>query len=66
MIKFEGASVREGDTGKEYTSRGEIWINPDMVSAVYDHTILMHGNRIHVMEELNDILNKLKDGGGIT
>lgn len=60
LIRFTGASMRENDNGeREYTPRGPIWINPDNVSAAYDHTILTNGNSIRVMEDINVIVAQL-------
>lgn len=61
LIKFMGATMTEKDNGeREYQQRGPVWINPDMVAGVYDHTILISGNRIRVMQNLNEILAKLR------
>lgn len=56
LIEFQGAS--RDDLG-QYSERGAIWINPARVSAIYDHTILLDGHKIRVMETEPDIINKL-------
>ncbi len=60
MVKFVGATMTLDDDGnREYTARGPIWINPAMVAAVYDHTILTGVHQIRVMEELPVIVARL-------
>lgn len=60
LIKFEGANCRETDDGREYISRGPIWVNPLTITGVYDHTILTIGGfKIRVMEDLKQILSIL-------
>lgn len=59
LIKFEGAIMTLDDDGKrEYTSRGPICINPELIAGVYDHTILTGIHKIRVMEDLDTILSK--------
>lgn len=59
LIEFEGASVSVLDGVKEYTPRGKIFINPDRVQAIYDHTIITGDNQIRVMEDIDKIRMKL-------
>lgn len=59
FVKFEGASMRETDEGREYLDRGPIYIAPDKVTGFYDHTILAAGHEIRVMEDLEHIKAKL-------
>ena len=56
LIEFQGAS--RDDLG-QYSERGAIWINPAQVSAIYDHTILLDGHKIRVMETEPEIIKKL-------
>ena len=56
LIEFQGASR---DELGQYSERGAIWINPARVSAIYDHTILLDGHKIRVMETEPDIIKKL-------
>ena len=56
LIEFQGASR---DELGQYSERGAIWINPAQVSAIYDHTILLDGHKIRVMETEPDIIKKL-------
>ncbi len=60
LIKFMGAAMSEDENGnRTYTPRGPIWINPDQVAGVYDHTILTCGNRIRVMETACEIVARI-------
>ena len=56
LIEFQGASR---DELGQYSERGAIWINPARVSAIYDHTILLDGHKIRVMETADEIIKKL-------
>ncbi|MBR3333147.1 MAG: hypothetical protein IKG23_02545 [Clostridia bacterium] len=56
-IEFRGATKN----GDQYTDRGPIWINPALIAGFYDHTILVEGNQIRVMETAEEIYCKLKE-----
>ncbi len=61
LVEFMGATASEDERGnREYKPRGPIWINPDLVAGVYDHTILTSGNMIRVMENVDQILEKIQ------
>lgn len=56
FVEFRGAA-KDGDL---YTDRGPIWINPALVAGFYDHTILIEGNKIRVMETTDEIIKRFK------
>ena len=64
FIEFQGAmaSVDEDTNRLEYTPRGPIWIQAGNIGAYYDHTILLFGNKIRVMETAEEIREKLTEG----
>lgn len=60
FVRFMGASyTTDGDETKIYHPIGEVYVNPSLVSGFYDHTILISGCKIRVMEDLNEITEKL-------
>ena len=60
LIEFRGAKVEMNDEGeKEYEDRGPIWINPNVLAGYYEHTLLVNGHKIRVMEEIPEIQRKL-------
>ena len=58
LIKFDGATF-DSDSAT-YEPRGPILVNPDHIDAAYDHTILIQGHKIRVMDDLEHILAKLE------
>ena len=66
FLKFTGASckVADADHGQtQYVERGDIYINPDHICGFYDHTILILGNKIRVMETTEQIRERLEEHG---
>lgn len=63
MVRFAGAREKWTDEGKEFIDRGPISINPLLVAGAYDNTILIAGNQIRVMENLEEIERKLAGYG---
>ena len=60
LIEFRGAKVEMNDEGeKEYEDRGPIWINPNALAGFYEHTLLVNGHKVRVMEEIPEIQEKL-------
>ena len=57
MIKFKGAT-KDGD---DFTERGPVWINPARICAIYDHTILVDGYKIRVMETAKEAVDKIDE-----
>jgi len=56
MIKFTGASVTVGDNDeREYRARGPIWLRVEAIVGYYDHTVLVGGHKIRVMETAEQI-----------
>lgn len=63
FIEFEGATgtIDEETNTLKFTPRGPIWIQLDNIGAYYDHTILMFGNKIRVMETAAQIAVKIME-----
>ena len=63
FVEFEGAMARiDEDTGKlEFVDRGPININVHRIGAYYDHTIILFGNKIRVMETAAQIALKIME-----
>ena len=61
LVSFMGAITDIDDDGRiiDYVPRGKVMINPERVSAAYDHTILTDGDKIRVMETMEEIQRKL-------
>jgi len=61
FVTLMGAATDIDDDGKiiEYEPRGEVVINVAQIGAVYDHTIIIMGHKIRVMETLEEIKAKL-------
>lgn len=57
MILFKGAT-KEDD---KFTERGPVWINPARICAIYDHTILVDGYKIRVMETAKEAVDKIDE-----
>ena len=64
FIKLEGATARKEDDQLQYESRdSKISINVCRMDGYYDHTILIDGYKIRVMETFDEITQKLKEVG---
>ena len=63
FVEFEGAMAEtDEDTGKQvFFPRGSIHINVEKIGGFYDHTILLFGNKIRVMETEAQIWMKIKE-----
>ena len=63
FVEFEGAFVQEvEDSGKlEFIPRGPIHIRTDKIGGFYDHTIILFGNKVRVMETAAQIELKLME-----
>ena len=62
FVTFQGAAVTFADDANElpvYKPRGEITLNPERIDAVYDHTIIIGGHKIRVMENYEEIKRKV-------
>ena len=60
FVSFQGAVSDIDDDGAiDYSPRGEIVINVSQIAAFYDHTIVIMGRKIWVMETLDEIRRKL-------
>lgn len=61
-VTFEGAELSLSDDINHpfnYTPRGAITINLDRIDAYYDHTILVGGHKIRVMDTFDEIRQKI-------
>lgn len=63
FMQFVGASFTVEMGKPEYHKKGLVYVNPDLVSGFCDHLILIHGNKIHVMETAKEICNKMEEHG---
>ena len=63
FVEFEGAMAEtDEDTGKlVFYPRGSIHINVLQIGGFYEHTILLFGNKIRVMETEAQIYLKIKE-----
>ena len=59
FIEFDGALVDKFDDDLVYTPRGKISINPARIAGYYDHTIMVDGYKIRVMETYAQIALKI-------
>jgi len=61
FVVFHGAQTDVDDDGKliAYTPRDDVIINLDQIGAAYDHTLMIMGHKIRVMETFEDIKRKL-------
>ena len=60
FVSFQGAISDIDDDGAiDYSPRGEIVINVSQIAAFYDHTIVIMGRKIRVMETMDEIRAKL-------
>lgn len=65
-LRLTGAAARTADADQgqtQYVKRGDIYINPDHICGFYDHTILIAGIQIRVMETTEQIREMLEDHG---
>ena len=62
FVRFMGAATDIDDDGRitDYVPRGEVVVNVMQIGAVYDHTLLIMGHKIRVMETMDEIMKKLK------
>jgi len=61
FIELEGALCEKEDDRLVYTPRGEIAINPARIAGYYDHTIMIDGYKIRVMESYAQIALKIAE-----
>ena len=60
FVTFQGAVTDVDDDGAvDYAPRGEICVNVSQIAAFYNHTILVMGRKIRVMESMDEIRRKL-------
>lgn len=57
MIRFQGAqivNIKENGE-REYRAQGPIWLRVEAIVGYYDHTVLVGGHKIRVMETAEQI-----------
>lgn len=60
FITLCGAMMDVDDDGNvTYSPRASIIINKDQVGAIYEHTVVIMGHKIRVMESLEEIGKKI-------
>lgn len=61
FVEFQGATGSTDDCGQllEYIPRDKITVNVIRISGFYDHTILVDGRKIRVMETYSQIALKI-------
>jgi hypothetical protein len=61
FVEFRGATGSTDDEGRllEYVPRDNITVNVARISGFYDHTILVDGRKIRVMETYSQIALKI-------
>ena len=62
FVEFRGATMDFDDEGKlqDLVPRSTIMINVREIEGFYDHTILINGRKLRVMETLTEIRNKVE------
>lgn len=63
FLKLTGASCTRTEDTKEYHPIAPVIVNVSQVGAIYDHTVLVSGQKVVVMESLAEIaemLNRLR------
>lgn len=56
FLSFQGAAVEYDDDGRlSYLPRGEVVVNVGRIGAYYDHTLLIEGHKIRVMDTVSQI-----------
>lgn len=60
FVIFRGANVETDDDGRlSFSPREDVIINVNQIGAVYDHTIVIMGHKIRVMDSLEEIMQKI-------
>lgn len=66
FLKLTGASCTRTEDTKEYHPIAPVIVNVSQVGAIYDHTILVSGQKVVVMESLTEIVNMLDSLRGVS
>lgn len=59
MIELHGATYDDSSGEREYKELGKVWVNPDNVDFVYDHTVVVQERKLRVMETGEEIVKCL-------
>ena len=61
FVEFQGAVCDIDDAGNmvDFVPRGPIVLNISTITGYYDHTILIEGRKIRVMETCDEISRKI-------
>jgi len=61
FIQLNGAKLIIDDDGNPtYEPRGPVIVNRDRIAAVYDHVVLIDGQKITVMEDIDTLIEIIK------
>ena len=62
FVSFMGAATDIDDDGRitEYIPRGEVVINVAQICAIYEHTVIVMGHKIRVMESVDEIVRMMR------
>ena len=60
-IEFDGATLDTDEVSGEriYAPRGKFCVNADNIGGFYDHTLLLLGHKIRVMQGYEEIRKKI-------
>lgn len=60
LVRLTGAHMETEDNGRvTYSPWDDIVVNVEQIGAVYDHTIVIMGHKIRVMESLEEIMKRI-------
>ena len=62
FIRLSGASAKLDEEGNfmGYEHRGEVVINVAQICAIYEHTVIVMGHKIRVMESVDEIVRMMR------
>lgn len=63
FIQLMIGARRSVDEVTEYEAVKPVYVNPDLICGYYDHTILIQGQKIHVMETSREICRLMEEYG---
>ena len=59
MIELHGATYDDSSGERIYKELGRVWVNPERVCFVYDHTVVIGAQKLRVMESGEEIIKCL-------
>ena len=61
FVEFTGARYTYGDEGQqEWHEIGKVRIEEKAISGYYDHTLIINGLKVHVLEDYAAIMEKMR------